>query len=108
MLIGVRLSDLGRRSRWLLALATLAFAVAVAMLFLSPDPAVRLLRAWLFAVIALGAYWLSFLVDFRGRLGRMQSLLATLFALLPWILVIAIVLAYPQILLPMPPAAPVP
>jgi hypothetical protein len=61
---------------------------------------VQLLRVWLFAIVALGVYWLSFLKDFRGRLNRSQTLVASLFALLPWILVIVIVLGYPQILLP--------
>ena len=98
MLIGIQLSDLSRRSRWLLALASLAFLAGVAMLLLAPEPAVRLLRVWLFAVIALGAYWLSFLSDFRGRLNRSQTLVASLFALLPWILVLVIVFGYPQIL----------
>ncbi len=99
MLIGIQLSDLSRRSRWLLALASLAFLAGVAMLFLAPEPTVRLLRVWLFAVIALGVYWLSFLKDFRGRLSRSQTIVASLFALLPWILVLVIVFGYPQILI---------
>jgi hypothetical protein len=99
MLIGIQLSDLSRRSRWLLAIASLAFFAGVAMLFFAPEPSIRLLRLWLFAVVALGVYWLSFLVDFRGRLNRSQTIVATLFALLPWILVIVIVLGFPQILL---------
>jgi hypothetical protein len=99
MLIGIQLSDLSRRSRWLLAIASLAFFAGVALLFLAPEPSIRLLRLWLFAVVALGVYWLSFLVDFRGRLNRSQTIVATLFALLPWILVIVIVLGFPQILL---------
>lgn len=99
MLIGIQLSDLSRRTRWLLVLASLAFAAGLAVWWLAPEPAVRLIRVWLFAIIALGAYWLSFLVDFRGRLSRGQTLVATLFALLPWILVITIVIGFPQILL---------
>ena len=106
MLIGIELSDLGRRSRWLLAIASLAFAGGVAMLLLAPEPAIRLLQVWLFAVVALGLYWLSFLLDFRGRLNRSQTIVASLFALLPWILVIVIVLGFPQILLVAAPAAP--
>ena len=99
MLIGIQLSDLSRRSRWLLAIASLAFLAGLAMLFLAPEPAVRLLRLWLFAIVALGLYWLSFLKDFRGRLNRSQTLVASLFGLLPWILVLVIVFGYPQILI---------
>lgn len=105
MLIGIQLSDLSRRSRWLLAIASLAFLAGLAMTIAAPEPAVRLLRLWLLAVIALGAYWLSFLLDFRGRLSRSQTIVASLFALLPWILVLAIVLGYPQILVPTAAAA---
>ena len=106
MLIGIELSDLSRRSRWLLAIATLGILAGLSLLFVAPEPTLRLLRVWLFAVVALGVYWVSFLMDFRGRLSRSQSIVATLFALLPWILVIVIVLGYPQILLtaPTPPA----
>jgi len=99
MLIGIQLSDLSARSRWLLALASLGVIAGLLLWWIAPVPATRLLRVWLVAVIALGAYWVSFLLDFRGRLDRSQTVLATLFALLPWILVIAIVLGYPQILL---------
>ena len=99
MLIGIQLSELSRRSRWLLLLATLAFAAGLAMLAFAPEPAARLLRVWLAAVVALGLYWLSFLLDFRGRLQGGQLVVASLFALLPWILVIALVLGFPQVLL---------
>ena len=99
MLIGIQLSDLSQRSRWLLALASLAFAIGLAMLVLAPEPPVRLMRVWLAAVVALGLYWVSFLLDFRGRLGGAQLVVASLFALLPWILVLVLVLGFPQILL---------
>lgn len=99
MLIGIQLSDLSRRSRWLLLVATLAFAAGVALYLLAPEPGVRLLRVWLGAVLALGVYWLSFLLDLRERLTRAQTIVASLFALLPWVLVILIVLVFPQILL---------
>jgi hypothetical protein len=99
MLIGIQLSDLSRRSRWLLLIASLAFAAGLALLVLAPEPPVRLLRVWLGAVIALGLYWVSFLLDFRGRLRGGQLAVASLFALLPWFLVIALVLGFPQILL---------
>lgn len=100
MLIGIQLSDLSWRSRWLLAGASLAFLACLILLFAAPEPAVRLMRIALLAVVALGAYWVSFLLDFRGRLNRSQVIVATLFALLPWILVIIIVVGFPQILLP--------
>lgn len=100
MLIGIQLSELSRRSRWLLAIASVALLGATATLFVAPEPSVRLLRLWLLAVVALGVYWLSFLVDFRGRLNRGQSIVASLFALLPWVLVIVIVFGYPQVLVP--------
>lgn len=99
MLIGIQLSDLSQRSRWLLALASLAFAIGLAMLILAPEPPVRLMRVWLGAVVALGLYWVSFLLDFRGRLGGAQLVVASLFALLPWILVLVLLLGFPQILL---------
>lgn len=99
MLIGIQLSDLSRRSRWLLLLATLAFAAGLALLALAPEPATRLLQVWLGAVVALGLYWVSFLLDFRGRLQGGQLVVASLFALLPWILVIVLVLGFPQLLL---------
>ena len=99
MLIGIQLSDLSQRSRWLLALASLAFAIGLAMLMLAPEPPVRLMRVWLGAVVALGLYWVSFLLDFRGRLGGAQLVVASQFALLPWILVLVLVLGFPQILL---------
>ena len=99
MLIGIQLSDLSQRSRWLLALASLAFMIGLVMLVFAPEPAVRLMRVWLAAVVALGLYWVSFLVDFRGRLGGAQLVVASLFALLPWILVLVLVLGFPQILL---------
>lgn len=99
MLIGIELSDLSRRSRWLLLIASCAFLAGIAMWAFAPEPAVRLLRVWLFAIVALGVYWVSFLMDFRGRLSTPQTIVATLFALLPWFLVIAIVLGFPQLLL---------
>jgi hypothetical protein len=100
MLIGIQLSDLSRRSRWLLGAASLAFLACLTLFFVAPEPAVRLMRIALLAVVALGAYWVSFLLDFRGRLNRSQVIVATLFALLPWILVIIIVVGFPQILMP--------
>lgn len=106
MLIGVRLSDLSRRSRWLLAFATLAFAAGLALVLFAPHASLRVLQVWLLAVVALGAYWLSFLADFRGRLGRGQTLVASLFALLPWVLVIVVVVRLPQVLFAGPVPAP--
>ena len=100
MLIGIQLSDLSRRSRWLLAGASVAFLACLTLLFVAPEPAIRLMRIALLAVVALGAYWVSFLLDFHGRLNRSQVIVATLFALLPWILVIVIVVGFPQILMP--------
>ena len=105
MLIGIRLSDLSRRSRWLLALASLLFVAGIALYLFAPAPVVRLLRVWLLAVVALGLYWLSFLADFRGRLNRGQALVASLFALLPWVLVLVIVLGYPRLLVALLPHA---
>lgn len=106
MLIGVRLSDLGLRSKLLLGVATLAFLAGLCVLVFAPQASVRLLQVWLFAIVALGAYWLSFLADLRGRLARGQLLLASLFALLPWILVVAVVLRLPQVLFAGPVPAP--
>ena len=98
MLIGVRLSDLGHRSRWLLAIASALFFVAVVATFFIPQSPLWMLRAWLLAILFLGSYWLSFLVDLRGRLGPGQLALASLFGVLAWILVVAMVLLWPQLL----------
>lgn len=98
MLIGFQLSDLGRRSKLLLSIATLALLAGVLLLFVQPDPPQRLLRVWLLAVVALGAYWVLFLVEFRGRLTRTQTTIASIFGLLPWLLVLVLVLGYPQLL----------
>lgn len=98
MLIGVRLSDLGRRSRWLLAIASALFLVALAATFLFPQSPLWMLRAWLLAILFLGGYWLSFLADLRGRLGAWQLALASLFGVLAWLLVLAMLLLWPQLL----------
>ena len=100
VLIGIQFCDLSLRSRCLLVLASLSMLAGMAMLVLAPDPAVRLMQVWLLAIVLLGLYWLSFLMDFRARLARSQLLVASLFALLPWVLVIALILGYPQILFP--------
>jgi hypothetical protein len=98
MLIGVRLSDLGRRSRRLLAIASLLFFVALAATFLIPQSTLWMLRAWLLAILFLGGYWLSFLIDLRGRLVAWQLALASLFGLFAWVLVVAMLLLWPQLL----------
>ena len=98
MLIGIQFSDLSLRSRLLLVMASLGVLAGMGMFLLAPEPAVRLLQAWLLAIVLLGLYWLSFLLDFRARLGRGQLVVASLFALLPWVLVIALVFSFPQIL----------
>lgn len=98
MLTGFQFSDLGRRSKILLSIATLALLAGLLLLFVQPDPPQRLLRVWLLAVVALGVYWLSFLAEFRGRLTRMQTAIASVFGLLPWLLVLVLVVGYPQLL----------
>ena len=99
MLIGTRLSDLGGRSRWLLAIASLLFFIALAATFLSPQSVLWMLRAWLLAILFLGGYWLSFLFDLRGRLGTWQLALASAFGVLAWILVVVMLLLWPQLLM---------
>ena len=99
MLIGVRLSDLGRRSRWLLAIASALFMVALASTFLAPQSPLWTLRLWLLAILFLGSYWLSFLADLRGRLGTWQLALASLFGVLAWLLVVTMLLLWPQLLM---------
>ncbi len=94
MLIGIRLSDLSLRSKVLLAVATLLLAAGVAAWLLIPAKPAWPLSLWLLAIIVLGLYWLSFLLDFRGRLSRSQALLASAFALLPWVMVLVVVLAF--------------
>lgn len=98
MLIGVELGDLSRRSRWLLVAATLLFVIGLGLYFFAPEPATRLIRAWLLAILVLGSYWVSFLVDMNGKLERGQLLLASAFGLLAWGLVIAMVLLVPELL----------
>jgi hypothetical protein len=105
MLIGIEFSELGRRSKVLLVVASVLVALAMAMYLWMPDPPERLVRVGLLAVLALGAYWLSFLSDFRGRLDRTQILLATALGLLPWLLVLAMALLYPEWLLTLLPGA---
>jgi hypothetical protein len=99
VLIGVHLSDLGSRSRWLLAVASLLFCIALAATFLIPQSPLWILRAWLLAILFLGGYWLSFLADLRGRLGAWQLALASLFGVLAWLLVLAMLLLWPRQLL---------
>jgi hypothetical protein len=99
VLIGIRLSDLGRRSRWLLAISSALFFLALAGTFFIPQSPLWLLRAWLLAIAFLGGYWLSFLDDLRGRLGTWQLALASLFGVLAWILVVTILLLWPQLLM---------
>lgn len=99
MLIGIRLSDLGRRSRWLLAISSALFFIALVGSFFIPQSPLWLLRAWLLAIVFLGSYWISFLIDLRGRLGTWQLALASLFGMLAWLLVVAILLLWPQLLM---------
>ena len=99
MLIGTRLSDLGGRSRWLLAIASLLFFIALAATFLIPQSVLWMLRAWLLAILFLGGYWLSFLVDLRDRLDTWQLALASAFGVLAWILVVVMLLLWPQVLM---------
>lgn len=68
MLIGIRLSELSRRSKALLAVSIVLLAAGIATLAWPPVNAAWPLAVWLLAVIALGLYWLSFLLDFRSRL----------------------------------------
>ena len=98
MLIGVSLSDLGRRSRVLLAITGLLFLAALATTLFAPQSTLLQLRLWLLAILLLGGYWLSFLADLRGRLGKWQLALASAFGGLAWLLVVAVVLAWPQLL----------
>jgi hypothetical protein len=105
MLIGTRYSQLSARSRALLLLAGALIATAAGIFWLAPEPPERFLRITLLAILALGAYWLSFLADFRGRLRRSQVFVATAFGLLPWLLVLVLVLRFPHWLLALLPHA---
>lgn len=98
MLIGFQLSDLSLRSKLLLVVAVLLLGAGLLLLWLQPEPALRLLRVFLLAILALGAYWLSFLADAGSRLSRTQAVVATAFAVLPWLLLLALVFAFPQVL----------
>ncbi|HST45598.1 MAG TPA: hypothetical protein VLK29_10295, partial [Luteimonas sp.] len=71
----------------------------------APEPPERLLRVGLLSILVLGAYWLSFLADFRGRLDRTQILLATALGLLPWLLVLVLAVFFPRWLLAVLPAS---
>jgi hypothetical protein len=97
MLIGFGLSDLGWRSKLLLALAVLLLVVALAVQWLAPEPPLRVMRLFLLAIVALGAYWLSFLADAGPRLGRVQAAVAAAMGLLPWILVLALLFTWPEL-----------
>ena len=96
MLIGIEYSQLGRRTRFLLWLSGALVAAGAVLYFWQPDPPERLLRVGLLTILALGAYWLSFLAEFRGRLSRSQVLVASALGLLPWLLVLALLLVAPQ------------
>jgi hypothetical protein len=97
MLIGFGLSDLGWRSKLLLALAAVLLLVALAVQWIAPEPPLRAMRLFLLAIVALGAYWLSFLVDAGPRLGRVQAAVAAAMGLLPWILVLALLFTWPEL-----------
>ncbi|CAN5610338.1 hypothetical protein BH23PSE2_BH23PSE2_07040 [soil metagenome] len=103
MLIGIEYAELGRRSRVLLLLAGALIALAAGLYWFAPEPPQRFLRTTLLAILVLGAYWLSFLADFRGRLKRSQVFVATALGLLPWFLVLMLVLLFPQWLLALMP-----
>ncbi|MGI8560569.1 MAG: hypothetical protein ACR2J7_03865 [Luteimonas sp.] len=105
MLIGTQYTELSRRSRVLLLLSGALIALAAALYWFAPEPPERFLRITLLAILGLGAYWLSFLADFRGRLRRTQIFVATLLGLLPWMLVLALVLLFPHWLLALMPQA---
>lgn len=96
MLIGIRFSDLSPRSKLLLVVAELLVVAGVAVWALRPDSQVWMLRLGMLAVLAFGAYWLSFLADFRGRLDRGQIALASALGLLPWAFIVVLALAFPQ------------
>ena len=103
MLIGIEFGDLGRRSKVLLVVSALLVCGGAALYAWAPLPAERLLRVGLLSILALGAYWLSFLADFRGRLDRTQIILATALGLLPWLLVLVLAVFFPNWLLAMLP-----
>lgn len=103
MLIGFQWADLGRRSKWLLAIASLLLASGLLLIWLRPQPAIHVLRVFLLAIVVLGGYWLSFLIDAGPRLSRMQMLLASAMAVLPWLLLVLMLFAWPQLLLGLSP-----
>lgn len=103
MLIGFQMADLGRRSKWLLATASLLLAAGLLLSWLRPESGVQVLRVFLLVIVALGGYWLSFLIDTGPRLSRMQMVLASAFAVLPWIVVLLMLFAWPQVLLGLSP-----
>lgn len=105
MLIGIEYSELGWRSKALLLVASALVAAVIVLYVWMPAPPERLMRVGLLAILALGAYWLSFLADFRGRLGRGQILVATALGLLPWLMVLALAVFFPQWLLALLPRA---
>ncbi|GAA4860982.1 hypothetical protein [Luteimonas vadosa] len=105
MLIGIEYSQLGRRSRVLLLLAGALLLLAATLYWFAPEPPVRYLRVTLLAIVFMGAYWLSFLSDFRGRLKRAQVFVATALGLLPWLLVLLLVLLFPEWLIALLPNA---
>ncbi|MGH8033077.1 MAG: hypothetical protein ACREO8_12125 [Luteimonas sp.] len=94
VLIGIRFSELSTRSKSLLGVATLLLAAGAVAHWTRAASTAWTLTLWLLTVLVLGVYWLSFLVDFRGRLTRPQIVLATAFALLPWLLVLGIVIGF--------------
>ncbi len=94
MLIGIQFSDLSTRSKALLGAASLLLGVGLVLHLSGAATAAWTLTLWMLTVVVLGVYWLSFLMDFRGRLSRPQIVLATAFALLPWVMVLGLVVGY--------------
>lgn len=94
MLIGIQFSDLSKRSKALLGVATLLLGAGLVAHLSGATTAAWTLTLWMLTVLVLGVYWLSFLVDFRGRLSRPQIALATAFALLPWVMVLGLAIGF--------------
>jgi hypothetical protein len=96
MLVGIEYGDLGRRTRVLLWISVALVSAGAVLWAWRPGPPEQLLRVGLLAVLALGAYWLSFLAEFRGRLTPAQVLVASLLGLLPWLMVLVLVSWAPE------------
>ena len=96
MLIGVRLSDLGRRSRWLLAIASWIVPGRAGRDLLFPQSPLWMLRVAADRSCSSAAAGVVPAGRPARPPGRVATALASLFGVLAWLLVLAMLLLWPR------------